>query len=211
MSRPVHSRASARATSRRTRVIAFVALLCVLAVCRQRTSPSWCGPIQAEAPTSNEYSIKAAYLNNFARYVKWPDNTFKDADAPLCIAVLGEDPFGKVLDDTFKGKTSGTHPIAIKRFESIEKLGDCQLLFVPASEEKNLARLRESTKDKPVLLVTDSLASAENGAHIGFYVEKSKVRFAINTESLKASKLEASSELLKLARILDKKSQGELR
>jgi hypothetical protein len=208
VSRPAHSHASARTAVQRTRAIAFVGLLCVLAVCRERTSPVTCEPIRAEAATSNEYAIKAAYIHNFARYVKWPDIAFKDADAPLYIAVLGQDPFGKVLDDTFKGKTSGTHPIEIKRFESMETLGDCHLLFVPSSEEKNLARLRESTKEKPILLVADSLSSAENGAHVGFYLEKSKVRFAINTESLKTSKLEASSELLKLARILEKRSQG---
>jgi hypothetical protein len=208
---PTSQNALRRARSRPASALALAAALCLFGIVHESTSTRAAAPAVAQPTATDEYTLKAAFLYNFARYVKWPDTAFKDKDAPLRVAVVGQDPFGKILDDALRDKKAGTHPIATVRFESIEKLGDCHILFVPASEEKNLARIQELTKDKPILLVTESLSAAEHGAHIGFFLEKSKAKFAVNTESVKASKLEVSSELLKLAKILESKSKESAR
>lgn len=160
-------------------------------------------PIQA----SDEYSLKAAFLYNFARGTKWPESAFRDADAPLVVAVLGKDPFGKKLDETLRDKKAGTRRIVIERFEGLDDVGRCHVLFVPATEEKRLDRIRELLDGKPVLIVCESLEAVEHGAQCGFYVEKGKLRFAINTSSVRAARLEVSSELLKLARIVDRSAE----
>ncbi len=51
--------------------------------------------------------VKAAYLYNFARFVKWPGDAFEDEQAPIVIGVVGRDPFGAVLDP--KKGTIGFH------------------------------------------------------------------------------------------------------
>ena len=39
-----------------------------------------------------EYSVKAAFLLNIAKYATWPPPTFSDASAPIVIGILGDDP-----------------------------------------------------------------------------------------------------------------------
>src|SRR4051794_27981903 len=54
----------------------------------------------AQIAASGEYKIKAVYLYNFVQYVDWPAGAFADEKSPLIIGVLGNDPFGKILDET---------------------------------------------------------------------------------------------------------------
>jgi len=152
--------------------------------------------------TSGEYSVKAAFLYNFARYVKWPAAVLGDKHAPLVVAVLGKNPFDKILEDAFKGKRVGERELIVKYFENQASLKDCHMLFVPQSEEPGLEKIRENYKDQPVLLVSESISAAQRGAQVGFYLENSKVRFAINEGAAKQARLEVSSELLKLAKIV---------
>ncbi|HTF89258.1 MAG TPA: YfiR family protein [Planctomycetota bacterium] len=154
------------------------------------------------ATVSDEFSIKAAFLFNFAHYVKWPKSGFESADAPLIVAVFGKNPFDKVLENAFKGKLVDEHPLLVVYFESRAELKNCHMIYVPESEFSDLDRICDNYKDHPVLIVSESIAAAEQGAQVGFYAEKSKVRFAINELAAKAARLEVSSELLKLAKIV---------
>src|SRR5580700_4776305 len=51
------------------------------------------GYLRAQA--ANEYEVKVAFLYKFASFVEWPPEA---ANEPLCIAVVGQDPFGPALD-----------------------------------------------------------------------------------------------------------------
>lgn len=153
------------------------------------------------AQTETEYGIKAKCLGLFVtNYIKWPETAFKAKDAPFVIAILGKDPFGKLLSELLKGKKVAEHPIKIVNFPDVEKLQECQLLFVPSASEKQLAKVAEYYKDKPTLIVSESVASIGIGAHIGLYIEESKLSFTVNVPAAKQTKLEFSSELLKLAK-----------
>ncbi|MEO6709129.1 MAG: YfiR family protein [Planctomycetota bacterium] len=154
------------------------------------------------APVSDEFSVKAAFLFNFARYVKWPKSAFESADSPLIVAVFGKNPFDKVLENAFKGKLVDEHPLLVVYLESRAALKSCHMIYLPESEHSYLEPICANYKDQPVLIVSESIAAAEQGAHVGFYAEKSKVRFAINELVAKAARLEVSSELLKLAKIV---------
>src|SRR5580700_4828168 len=83
----------------------------------------------------SKYTVKSAYLFNFARFVDWPDNAFAKSTSPLVIGIVGDDPFGSALTEAVSGKTVGTHPLAVKRFGAYDKslagsLKKCQILFV---------------------------------------------------------------------------------
>lgn len=75
----------------------------------------WSAPSRsAEAPS--EYQVKAAFLYKFARFVEWPATSFADSTAPLVIGILGEDPFGPMLDQAITGKSVQGRPLQILRF-----------------------------------------------------------------------------------------------
>src|ERR1051325_1173453 len=80
--------------------------------------------------TSKEYQIKAAFLFNFAQYVEWPPEAFADASAPISIGVLGEDPFGPVLEQTVQGETINHRKLIIQRSQQVADLKACHLVFI---------------------------------------------------------------------------------
>ena len=82
------------------------------------------------AQVFKEYEVKAAMLYKFAGFVEWPRSP---AGAPLCIGVLGHDPFGPALDQAIQGKSINGRPFVVRRFKTGQGTGNCQIIFVSAS------------------------------------------------------------------------------
>lgn len=150
-------------------------------------------PAMAQAITAN--AVKAAYLTKFAPFIEWPASS-QPPDAPFVICIVGNDPFGDVLDRVAAGQTSDAHPIAIKRLQAIES--DCRIVYVGSSMDA--ARVSDATRTAPVLTVSD--ADTDGGAHgiICFVRDKDHVRFDIDAAAAKQHGLVMSSKLLDLAR-----------
>lgn len=151
---------------------------------------------------SREYNLKAAYLYNFANFVKWPPERFADETAPIVVAIVGEDPFGKLLERTFKDKKVGKRPLQLERFEDASKLADCHVLFVSRSEKKSFAKIVEYGKPRSILIVTEMDGAIGHGGIVNFFIEKKRVRFEIQIDEAKRFKLTISSKLLQLARVV---------
>ena len=156
-----------------------------------------------EADINREYPIKAAYLYNFSRYVQWPVDAFPTAETPFVIGVLGNDPFGDVLDEIARTKKVEGRRILVKRFASMAAYTPCHVLFLPASvDPQEKAAAIKMARGSPVLLVGESRDFAQQGGDINFFVEENKVRFEINPEAAKQARLRISSKLLSLAKIV---------
>src|SRR5665811_471941 len=78
----------------------------------------------------NEYQVKAFFLYNFARYVEWPSEAFKAANAPIVICILGENPFGGALEQAVAGKVLGARPFVVRQISDIPSASSCHILFV---------------------------------------------------------------------------------
>src|SRR5882724_6636377 len=87
------------------------------------------------AEPGNEYEVKAAFLYKFASFVEWLPESNNTA---LCIAVVGEDPFGGALDQVVKGKSINGRGFSIQRFKSGREAAGCQIVFISASEKKRV-------------------------------------------------------------------------
>src|SRR5260370_6693772 len=74
--------------------------------------------VQADAPVATEHEVKAAYLYIFGKFVRWPEHAFSDSDQPFVIGVLGDDPFGGVLDLTVRDRLVQNRKLIVKRFAS---------------------------------------------------------------------------------------------
>jgi hypothetical protein len=158
---------------------------------------------------SREYQIKAAFLVNFMQFVTWPSNAFANDDAPFCIVVLGDDPFGPALDQTVQGETVNHHRIVVQRCRRVEDCKDCQMVFVSRSEEKNLPTILATLDSGPVLTVSEMRGFARNGGIINFYFEGKKVHFEINPAVAQRDKLRMSAQLLSLGKIVESPEGGK--
>ena len=158
---------------------------------------------QEEGERKKEYRVKAAFLLNFVKFVKWPESAFKKEDEPFIIGVLGKDPFGKILETTFRKKRVRGRPFVIRRFGDTESPGGCHLLFVSDSMKAKHVRILENLKEDPVLTVGETPKFATRGGTINFYLKEGKVRFEINSKRAKAVGLKINARLLNLAKIVE--------
>jgi len=151
--------------------------------------------------TLSEYQVKAAYLFNFLKFAKYPNESFADPLAPIVIGVVGEDPFGSTLPHIVIGKTVQGRDLVIRMYRTGEDLRGAHILFISASEKKRLPMILSSLRGLSVLTVSDTDGFLDAGGMIQFLIENGHVRFAINVDATSRAKLKLSSKLLSLARV----------
>src|SRR5882672_7804541 len=86
-----------------------------------------------DSSDSSEYLIKAGFIYNFAKLVEWPSTAFAQPDSPITIGILGDDPFGPILDKIVGDKRINGRGFAVKRLKwskEFKDLKDCNILFV---------------------------------------------------------------------------------
>ena len=153
----------------------------------------------AQQPKPNEYQVKATYLYNFGRFVKWPETTPAGKGDSFSVCVLGQDPFGPVLDSTLAGEALDGKPVVLRRLSKPQDAGECRILFISTTEEKHLKEILTALDESGVLTVSDMPGFTKRGGMIQFVLEGDRVRFEINLASAESAKLVLSSELLKVA------------
>jgi hypothetical protein len=158
---------------------------------------------EAQAQNRIEYRLKAVYLLNFLQFVEWPTSAFEDVSSPIILGVYGDDPFGSLLDEAVSSETADGRPIIVRRFSALDSLDHCHALFVSNSERNRLAAIFDRLSGSSVLTVSDIDGFEDAGGGIGFFLDRNKIRFAINLQSVKLAKLQVRSKLLRLAKVID--------
>jgi hypothetical protein len=158
-------------------------------------------PSIARGESAPEYTVKAAFLYNFAKFVEWPADAFAGPASPIVLFVYGVDPFGDALK-SLKGKTANGRPIVVRYAANLGELERCHLLFVSASSMALLPKILQATKSWSVLTVGDVDGFARDGGTINLVNEGQRVVIEINTEAAQRSRLKISSKLLALAKIV---------
>lgn len=176
------------------RAAAIVAVLLALAAA---------APGRAQAPPApTEYQVKAVFLFNFSQFVDWPPAAFADGRSPLVIGVLGRDPFGAMLDEIVRGETVNGRPLAVRRYESVEQVEACHILFIDRSQDSHLDADLAALKGRSILTVGDFDGFARRGGIVRFATVGNKIRLRVNLAAAQQAKLTISSKLLRPAEIL---------
>jgi len=185
--------------------LAKVSLVSLLSLGWILVAPSIAGaqPATTQPAPSEEYQIKAAYILNFVQYIDWPQATFSAADTPFTIGVLGDDPFGPALEQTFQDETIAGRKLVVKRSTKIEDLQSCHLLFISKSEKDHIPEILASLKDKSIVTVSELDQFAQRGGIVNFYLNNNKIRFEINANAAEKISLKIHSQLLKRAKIVN--------
>jgi len=145
----------------------------------------------AQAAEPLEYSVKAAYLAKFAFYVDWPPPAFSSPNSPVILCVVGEDPFGSLLDEAVAGQQVQGRALAVKRIKTLTRESGCHIAYLGGEG----ARV-ESLKGASTLVVTDTQGG--NGV-INFVLRDNRVRFTVDDETASQQGLSISSKLLSVA------------
>ena len=153
----------------------------------------------AQTLAPREYQIKAAFLYNFTKFIEWPPEAFPSPSAAIKLCVLGEDPFGDDLEQTIRGKLINGRTVVVQRFQGMQGLDGCHVLFVSTSEQRHLSQILESLKGRSVLTVGEGREFAKLGVMIFFIEEGNKIRLGIDDDAAKRAGLGISPELLRVA------------
>jgi hypothetical protein len=160
------------------------------------------------APAAQEYQIKAVFLFNFVNFITWPPNAFKQESDPFRICLLGEDPFGVVLDLTVEDHTVEGRDLKILRLKDIQMIRSCQILFISNSEQARHKDILKTIRTLPVLSIGDNDDFIQQGGMIKFFNHNNKIRLGVNPDALETVGLKANANLLNLA-IIERGGAGK--
>ncbi|GFZ97932.1 hypothetical protein GCM10019071_30300 [Sphingobium fuliginis] len=157
----------------------------------------------ANSPTTLERAIQANFLFKFAPFVEWPPAAFSGTERNFVICVVGEDPFGTLLNEVVRGQKMVGRPVVVRRAGGEAGPTGCHILFAGHSTDPGYAPFA-TTEGQPVLTVADKSAGP-SGAMIEFVRQSGRVRFQIDDGAARANGLKISSKLLGLAIAVNRK------
>lgn len=158
--------------------------------------------LSAQNASTREYQVKAVFLFNFSQFVEWPANSFASPQSPAIIGILGKDPFGTYLEETIAGESINKHPLVIQRFNSVDEVTKCHILFINENDKGKLEQIIQKLKGKNILTISDVNGFSKVGGMVRLYTKNDKINIQINLDEAKAENLVVSSKLLKLAEIV---------
>jgi hypothetical protein len=145
-----------------------------------------------------ESEAKASFVFNVARYVTWPKSAFSSEDT-LEIGILGNGASGSAWDG-LKGKTVQGRKLVVRKSRDLDDLRSCQVIYIEDSERRSLPRILRVLRHEPVLTISamDEFIRSEGGM-VNLKIVNNRLTLAVNLGNARASGLDISSYLLKLA------------
>lgn len=154
-------------------------------------------PVQAA--DSKEYLVKAAFVYNFVKFVKWPGDKAIDKESHIDVCVLGNSPMSETAA-VFQQASTAKLSIGLTNENSAASAsGHCHIIFVAKSEQGQADAIIGALKGKPILTVSDMDGFAERGGMIGFTTEEGKVKLIVNSKAANAGGLHIDAQLLEIA------------
>ncbi len=144
---------------------------------------------------------QSLFIYNFTKYIKWPDtyspNTF-------VIGVIGSSTIINELTAMAESKkqTLGGATLQVKKYNSIDEIGACHILFVSDNIVEKMSQIEAKTNGKPILIVADTPGMATQGAAINFVEKDGKIKFELNQAQTGKHGLSVASSLTSLAIVI---------
>ncbi len=100
-------------------------------------------------------------------------------------------------------RTVNNRKILIKHLDNVQDIDTCQILFISASKKNELDAILKKIEHKNILTISDSEGFAHKGVAINFVIIEGKIKFEINNRALERAGLQVSSQLKKLAILVE--------
>ena len=154
----------------------------------------FCVVSNASAAISKENKLKAAYLLNFTKFIKWPTEGEKESLSSIRICAEESAEFIAFLSEM------ADNPIFKNREYEVKSLmwgtpSGCDLMYVTSMKNIDAVDLQN------IVIVVNSRETYFPGTAIVFYEDNNKLRFEIDLQCINSLEVNFSSELLKLAKI----------
>lgn len=144
-------------------------------------------------------SKQGALLYYFSKFIQWPESSAGDV---FVIGVYGDVDVYNSVSKAMEGKLIEGKQVLIKRFSSINQIGDCEVLYLTPNKSSSFYRIEDVLKSKNTLLITQKEGLGARGGHINLTVVDGRMKFELNKSQISKAGLKVSSTLIKQAIIL---------
>jgi hypothetical protein len=149
-----------------------------------------------------EYQVKAVCVLNAARFVSWPAQAPSDREGPFVIGILGQNPFGSILEEVTKGETIRKRQIVVREVTLEQASTGCHVLFISRSLNSELAAVLQTLGKSSVLTISEIEGFATKGGMIALSLDKGGgIHFEVDPRAAKAAGLKIDSQFLAIAQI----------
>jgi hypothetical protein len=160
---------------------------------------SLCGAAGAnQSKLEDPNRVKAAFVRNFAHYVKWPQTAFESAESPWHIGVLGDASLGEVLESALRGRIEQGRRFEIHAADVLNKLPPCHIVVVAFEDSRKRRAALAELKGKPVLTVGDAADTLKDGGIIRFELSD-RIQMGVNLDQARAASLSIPTEMLEVS------------
>jgi len=149
--------------------------------------------------TRTQDLIRSAMVFNFCKFVEWPEKTPSDS---IVLGVIGD---ADALPDfsSIEGKSIGRLPIEIRTVENSEDLRACHLVYIAGDQQDRVDQTLSVAQAESILTISEINGFCRDGGIIQLVERRGKIRFFINRQAADRAQLSLSSQLLKVAKIVE--------
>ena len=149
---------------------------------------------QAVAAELEGEKVKAVYLYNFLKHIKWPNEHQK---AYFVVGVYNDENFYKTLQQAFTSRQVKGKSISVVTISSAEQAKNVDLLYIPSQFNHEIGALSRYIRNSHTLLVSEQSDDNHNVMiNLLHNEETSAISFEVNKSNVVYEQLEMSAELL---------------
>jgi hypothetical protein len=154
----------------------------------------------ATTTSASTSELKAAFVLNFVRFTEWPAEA-TPGNAPMIVCLMDPD-VARAFEQIVKGRTANNREIQSRWTRKDPELRGCQVAYVTGLDDKRSSEVIAMLQDSPVLTISDDEQFAARGGMANLFIEHDNIGIAVNVAAVQRAKLQVSSKLLSLARIV---------
>lgn len=165
-------------------------------------SPSLAG---AETEGERLQRVKAAFVLNIARFVSWPKEALEQQGDSLQLCLYRRNPLAEAVQ-TIEGKIVNGRTLRVNLVKSLAQSPSCNILLIGLNEIQHFDEESRHAPISPLLTIADLTENDIPPPHQHVLVtlvrNDARIGFEINLAKARRAKLQMSSNLLKLAKIV---------
>ncbi len=147
--------------------------------------------------------VRAAFVIKLTRYMTWEDPPESESDSPIRIGVVGQPAVAEALGALIPDQTFDGRPFELVRANRLEDALDCHIVYVGERESDAIETQREAMEASHALTIGEGPEFAQDGGIVRLFERENRLAFEINRAAARRTGVRFSSQLLRLASILE--------
>ncbi len=138
---------------------------------------------------------QANFIYNFTKFFDWPQS---EKSGDFIIGVLGSRELGDDLEKVTSGKKNVTQNIVVKRFNNINQVTKCHVIYIDALQSGKIPEIHTKTGIH-CLIISDSNSAIEKGAIIQFVLQSDRLMYKFSKSNALKHGLKFHSKVEEMA------------